>query len=313
LNYPRYLHYHNAQRYQQKIQENGNHGYKSMLWIALGDLSNANEFSFVQEIVSFYYPIAQSRKRDMLIGMIDFSRFPEHVQMLGIPFVPGLMIVDGPNKFLYPLQLPILSPEHVFEFLDRFDRGLLPVHRSVREESHLGNEEVQPVRASTYVNLPGKNNATTVEYRYGVYLLDGNTVDKALIAWNERSHILMCYYLSHDRSSRKFLFDLQKIAKAFSDANEINHTPQLVVMQIDCANSDCPEMIETFPHVRFYEKNSIDPFIGGIGLQSEDVDGEDIRFYKGGAGMHYTGGLNATAVVDSLKKELLERITEEKR
>ncbi|ETO16204.1 hypothetical protein RFI_21151 [Reticulomyxa filosa] len=314
INYQRYMKYHNPEVYQRNYSN-----YKTMVWIALEDMSDPNELPYIQDAVSFYYDLAQRYKhRGLLFAMIDFRRFPEHIRMLGIPFVPGLLIVHGPNKFLYPPQQSIISAPHVHDFFSLFFRDMLPVHRIVPDTTHdgkttFGNEAIKPVRASVEVPLPvffGFDG--TLEFRYGVYVVNGRNVDKALIAWNAHAHILMCYYLESDRTSRQFLLELQKIAKHLSQEDwlkETNHSTPTIAMQINCEYSDCPEIIETFPHIRFYAKNSIHSFIGGIGasFQVNHDNANDIRFYKGGAGLHYSGVLNAFDVIDSLKNDLLQR------
>ncbi|ETO27555.1 hypothetical protein RFI_09577 [Reticulomyxa filosa] len=296
-NYQRYMKYHNPYTYQYHRSD-----YKAMVWIALTNMTDPNEAAFVQDVASFYYDVAQRYKyQGLLFAIIDFGRFPKHVQMLGIPSVPALLIVQGPNKFLYPSRQSILSASDVHDFFARFLRDMLPVYRVASDDTSEGNatfvnDQVKADPTLPHVSLPANFDPNaTLTMEKGVYLVNGRNVDNALIAWNARAHIFMCYYANNDSPSRQFLLELQKIARHVSQDNWLNesgHKTPIIVMQIDCINNDCPETIGTFPHVRFYAKNSIHSFLGGIGLPvhlTNNNGTNDIRFYKGGAGLQCSG------------------------
>jgi protein disulfide-isomerase A1 len=184
-----------------------------LVWIALDPEDEPTK----QRVVSALTPAAQSNKGKVSFVTIDAKKFQQHVQNLGITNVPGLLVINGNDK--YRFDADEITEETVTQFFENYNAGQVAKFLKTQPPPEKNDEPVFVLVGSTFPDVVGQDKDVFVEF-----------------------------YAPWCGHCKRLAPEYEKVGQAFADV------PDMVIAKIDATENDTPEDIRGFPTLVFYPK-----------------------------------------------------------
>jgi len=182
-----------------------------LVWIAINpdEESKTNVLNAVQTA-------AQNNKGKLSFVTVDAKKFEQHVNNLGITEVPGLMLIDGNDKFRYTGGI---NEQEITQFFEKYSNGKLDKYLKTQPVPENNNENVFTLVGSQFHDIVGNNKDVFVEF-----------------------------YAPWCGHCKKLAPEWEKLGDAFADVEDV------VIAKIDATENDTPEDVRGFPTLVFYRK-----------------------------------------------------------
>jgi len=190
-----------------------------MVWIGIDGTNPEN----VDTAITHLTPYASEWKGKLDFIWVDAIKFEKQIQQLGLTTIPGLIIVVGNKKFLYPGSFD--SKEELKQFFSDYNEGKLQSHlrsQPTPDEQKNQQDAVYTLVGKTFSNVVGKDKDVFVEF-----------------------------YAPWCGHCKQLAPEYEKVGQAFSGVKNT-----MVIAKIDATENDTPEEIKGFPTLVFYPKNS---------------------------------------------------------
>jgi len=183
-----------------------------LVWIAI----NPDDEESKNNIVNAVQNAAKNNKGKISFVTIDAKKFAQHINNLGITDIPGLMLIDGNDKYRY---IGGINDEEITQYFENYSQGKLEKYLKSQAVPEDNNESVYVLVGSQFHEIIGKDKDVFVEF-----------------------------YAPWCGHCKKLAPEYEKLGDAFADVKDI------VIAKIDATENDTPEDIRGFPTLVFYPK-----------------------------------------------------------
>jgi len=219
------------------IDEIGPENYKDymdrglpLVWIALDGTDDESR----QSVISTVSPAAQANKGKLSFTWIDNNKYAQHVGNLGITSVPGMIVVNGQDKYLF--NGDISDSSSVTTFFDNYNNGNVEKFLKSQEEPESNDEDVFVVVGKSFNNVVGQDRDVFLEF-----------------------------YAPWCGHCKKLAPEYEKVGAHFASNDHV------VIAKIDATENDTPEPIKGFPTLLWYPAGSSTGQKYEGGRTSEDI------------------------------------------
>jgi len=186
-----------------------------MVWVAL-EGSDAEQ---IEAITNALKDATTKFKGKLSFVWIDNSKFGQHVTNLGVKDIPGLIVVENNNKYLFDGD--VTNSKSLQEWFDKYEKGKLDKFLKTQEPPENNEEPVFVLVGKTFEEVIGKDKDVFVEF-----------------------------YAPWCGHCKRLTPEYDKVGTAFKEVKS------MVIAKIDATENDTPEEIRGFPTLVFYPKGS---------------------------------------------------------
>jgi protein disulfide-isomerase A1 len=182
-----------------------------LVWIAL-DGDNEEQKTTVIAAVT---PAARSNKGALSFTWIDNNKYAQHVGNLGLSNVPGIIVVNGAEKYIYTGDST--KEDEVTAFFTKYNNGELEKFLKTEAVPEPNDEPVTVIVGSTFNDYIGSDRDVFVEF-----------------------------YAPWCGHCKRLAPEYEKVGEEFKEISN------LVIAKVDATENDTPEAIKGFPTLIWY-------------------------------------------------------------